>query len=159
MSSRQKKCTHPSLVVGVSPCGAESRYTRPDWKRRVAAETASSRIPKDGPESEPDSATFTFPAAIALPNDDLALNPNHPPQSFRSWHNMKERNKVTCDRKTLYVARPRSVPKSMTPVSEWIEPAGLPKRRGKRVNAQAAAQPPKYDDVLEYLRAFYHGFE
>ncbi|KAF3762313.1 hypothetical protein M406DRAFT_347447 [Cryphonectria parasitica EP155] len=153
MAPRQKKCIHPSLTVDVSPHGAEAGYKRPDWKRRAAATTSSGRFPWDGPKEEPASHLFTFPAPLVLPDDDLAQDPGQPPQSLRSWHNMPERNHATCNRKTVYVARPPAIPESLSVMSKWIEPAAA------AAAAAAAVQPPKADDILAYLGAFYHGFE
>lgn len=152
-------CSHPSLVTGTSAHGNEAGYQRPDWKRRVAATTPSGRFPKDGLEQEPGTLAFAFPGPLVLPGDDLAYDPSHPPQSLRSWSSLKERNKVTYNRKTIYVARPPSISKELSEISEGITPAVLAEKKGKKKVVQGAVRPPRFEDTLEYLRAFYHGFE
>lgn len=155
-----QKCNHSSLVTGVSPYADEVGYQRPDWKRRVAATTPSGRFPKDGPQEEPVEFAFTFPAPLVLPRDDLAYDPSHPPQSLRSWSNLKERNRPTYHRRTVYVARPPSVSGELSGISDWIQPAGESgEKMAKNGVVPRAARPPQLEDVLPYLRAFYHGLE
>lgn len=156
MASAQQTCSHASLVADVSPNGHEAGYKRVDWKRRTAATTPSGRVPKVTCEQEDEQQSFAFayPAPLVLPEDDLACNPTYPPQSFRSWKHQKERNRVTCDRKTIFVARSPRVSKNLSDMVEWTGPT-----ESRRASVQREVPPPQFDDVLEYLRAFYHGFE
>lgn len=100
-----------------------------------------------------------FPAPLVLPGDDLALDPNSPPQSLASWLREKHRNKFTPERKTLYVANVPGVSQDVQTASQWAEPE-------KRVNGEAKKgkvdlpdhiKPPNADELREYLGAFYHG--
>lgn len=105
-------------------------------------------------QEEPHLSSFIYPAPLVLPEDDLACDPSYPPQSFRSWHNLKARNKVTYDRRTIYVAKPPRASERLSGLAEWDGPAG-----SKRGTLQLKLAHPNFDDVLAYLRAFYHGFE
>lgn len=100
----------------------------------------------------------TFPAPLALPTDDLSLDPVYPPQSLRSWASLKERNRVTQDRKTIYVAKPPLISEDASYMTTWATPTLSGKAKGKkRTTAQARVQPPQFDDIVDYLRASYHG--
>lgn len=162
------KCTHSSLVVDVCSNADETGFQRLDWKRRLAATTPSGRIAKNGQEEESDTFASTFPGPLVLPEDDLAYDPSQPPQSLRSWSNLKGRNRVTYDRKTIYVAGPPLISEGVSAMSEWITPkfakiwekeGGKQKGKGKKEVARDDVQTSSLDDTLEYLRAFYHGFE
>lgn len=156
------RCSHSSLVVDVSPTGDEAGYKRLDWKRRVAATTPSGRVSKSNQTDEPRELASTFPGPLVLPGDDLAYDPSHPPQSLRSWSNLRERNRVTCNRKTIYVARPPLISEGAFSTITRVTSTGLEcrkKGKAKKEARQGAVEPPPFDDTLEYLRAFYHGFE
>ncbi|KAJ4424804.1 hypothetical protein N0V82_000523 [Gnomoniopsis sp. IMI 355080] len=156
MTSVQQTCSHASLVADVSPNGHQAGYKRIDWERRTAATTRSGRVQKitSEQEGEQQSFSFAYPAPLVLPGDELACDPKYPPQSFRSWKHLKERNKVACNRKTIFVAGNPKLCKELSDMAEWTVPAG-----SKRGSAKPEVQSPQFDDVLEYLRAFYHGFE
>ncbi|PTU20369.1 hypothetical protein P175DRAFT_0517324 [Aspergillus ochraceoroseus IBT 24754] len=78
-----------------------------------------------------------FPAALILPDDDLALDPGYPPQCFQEWHDDKDRNPIQLRRKTVY----------LTP----------PSRSQCQSQSQFPISAPEPEDVLDYLSAFYHG--
>lgn len=154
-------CRHLSLVADCPSAGRDG-YVQPEWARRVAATTPSGRMPKDAPQQESETHRLTFPAPLALPADDLSLDPAYPPQSLRSWASLKERNKVTPDRKTIYVARPPHIPPDVSFMTAWATPTPSAKDKAKKktVPAQAGVQHPRlFDDTVEYLRAFYHGLQ
>lgn len=151
-------CRHLSLVVEGNEDG--DGYRQPEWTRRVAATSPSGRFPKDAPKKESESHKLTFPAPLALPEDELSFDPACPPQSVRSWALLKERNKATLNRKTVYVARPPSIPQNMSVMTSWATPTLSGKGQGKKTpTAEPSAQPPQFDDIADYLHAFYHGIE
>ncbi|KAE8444061.1 hypothetical protein EG329_000929 [Mollisiaceae sp. DMI_Dod_QoI] len=90
-----------------------------------------------------------FPAPLLLPEDDLALDPRHPTQSLRSWIQAEYRNKVTPERKTLYLAVPPGYETDVDFAKKWAQPRPKSKLSG--------IEQPKAQDILEYLQAFYHG--
>jgi archaemetzincin len=59
---------------------------------------------------------------------------------------LKERNPVTDERRTIYVVQPPSVAEETQTVQAWAEPASKP-----------TPARPQFQDVVDYLKAFYHG--
>lgn len=152
-------CQHLSLVADGLSAGSEG-YTQPEWSRRVAAAAPSGRVPKDAPKQEPKTHALAFPAPLALPEDELSLDPTYPPQTLRSWSVLKNRNKLTQQRKTIYVARSPTVSDDVLFMATWATPT-LPAstEAKKKAAVQAKLQTPLLEDVVDYLRAFYHGLD
>lgn len=44
-------------------------------------------------------------------------------------------------------------------MTEWAMPIGLSDTKGKGKAALKNVQPPRFEDTLDFLRAFYHGFD
>lgn len=160
MPSARLACRHVSLVVD-TPSRDDDGYSQPEWGHRVAATTPSGRFPKDAPKQEPETHRLTFPAPLVLPDDELSYEPTYPPQSLRSWASLTHRNKLTPDRKTVYVARTPSIPEHMPFMLDWATPTFPAKGKGKKrtVATRVSSQPPQFDGIVDYLRAFYHGLE
>ena len=177
MSALNSSCSHRELQVELSPYAATVGFRRPDLRKRIAATTPSGRYrptakatrktgvgePEDEKEREMDEqeSAFTFPAPLVLPNDDLALDPKYPPQSLRSWLQLKDRNKVTNQRKTIYIAAVPTIADDLSVMHKWSSPAltDEPDSRGKRKCAiESSIKSPKLQDLQDYLVAFYHGF-
>lgn len=148
-------CSHPNLVFSTSPHAKEAGYKRPALAQRIAATTAQGTAKgtglKKGSAAEKVEDSPTFPAPLILPGDDLSCDPNYPSQSFRSWTREPERNKVTPERRTIYIAAPPEVEPGLEFVQRWTHPR-VKNRAGSRV-----ADRPTTEDVLSYLKAFYHG--
>lgn len=144
-------CHHVALVVDSAPEGIGGGYRRPEWSRRVAATTPLGRFPKDAPKQETETHKWAFPAPLALAEDELSFDPAYPPQSLRSWASLRERNKVTRERKMVYVARPPIIPQDMSYMVGWATP-------DKKCAAQPTVQP-RFEDIVDYLHAFYHGLQ
>jgi archaemetzincin len=85
-----------------------------------------------------------------LPDDELALDPKYPAQSLRSWLRDKDRNAVTPERKTVYVAAPPLVrlKDGADFAADWCKPQDVD---GGELTA------PAVGPLLRYLSAFYHG--
>lgn len=93
-----------------------------------------------------------FPAPLVLPGDAIAIDPKESGQSLRSWHREKHRNKVTTERRVLYVAAPSAAsPEVDDIVNSWTKVIEHP--------SGALHPSPRPSDVIEYLEAFYHGME
>ncbi|KAF7178199.1 hypothetical protein CNMCM7691_006871 [Aspergillus felis] len=86
---------------------------------------------------------------LVLPGDDLALDPEYPPQSFQEWLDDEDRNEVTKDRRTVYVVAPPDYDEDARFAQAWTYP-----RVGK---AQHQLVRPTPQDIVGYLAAFYHG--
>ena len=163
MSTSPSKCPHHNLQTQPSQHAEHVNYLRPTAARRLAATTKSGRVAAANklqaatgfqraiPTAEAELAS-SFPAPLVLPGDDLACDPKCPPQSFR-WLHEKERNKPTSARKTLYVAAVPEITPKMRHMKGWSNP---------RVNHDAGTDKASVADVadfIDYLRAFYHGFD
>ena len=136
-------CIHRKLCLESSSHASQAGYKTPTEQQRLSAALAhSSKKANDVPRAT------TFPAPLILPDDDLALDPKCPPQSLRQWIRLKERNPVTPERRTVYVAASPAAGPGVDFVRTWAIPAG---------SNSCDVQPPKTTDIAEYLAAFYHG--
>lgn len=143
--SRDVHCDHLSL------CSASSAHAKSVGFRRPAAQqraVAAGR--KRGDALEPDDS---FPAPLVLPGDDLSFDPKAPSQSLLSWVRLNERNKVTPERRVLYIAGPPEATADVPFVHRWSVP------QHQRPTEQADLTQPSVKDVMDYLAAFYHGME
>jgi archaemetzincin len=146
-SKATTRCSHSSLTYGPTAHAAEVGFEQQTHQQRLTATTPRGTL-KSVPKTNTDPVG-TCPAPLILPDDDLALDPKHPPQSLRSWLQGKWRNVVTPETRTIYLAMPPEYDTDMESIKKWAQP-----RQKKKV---PAIQQPKAQDVLEYLEAFYHG--
>ncbi|RHZ54887.1 uncharacterized protein CDV56_106393 [Aspergillus thermomutatus] len=143
MSSEQR-CSHSSICYNTSPHATEVGYKQPSQKQRTAATRPAA---SQGQYGRIDPSIF--PAPLVLPGDDLALDPEYPPQSFQEWLDEEDRNEVTSDRRTVYVVAPPDYDEDAYFAKAWTSP-----RVGK---AQHQLVRPNPQDIVGYLAAFYHG--
>jgi archaemetzincin len=151
----KSKCSHKNLLLSSSRNASVAGYKRPTFAQLTAAATASGSLKKDissklTKEAEAKHAS-AFPAPLVLPEDDLAWDPKCPPQSVRSWVREKARNEVTNRRRTVYFVGPPAWDEECQIVEKLLDP--LVKPEGK----EKAIEHPDTEDVLDYLKAFYHG--
>ncbi|KAG6853813.1 hypothetical protein C0991_001059 [Blastosporella zonata] len=139
-------CKHAVLTFEISPHAEHAGYIRAPAEKLVAAALPS------GTASKQTSSTSisTFPAPLLLPSDELALDSHCPPQSLRSWLREKDRNPLTSDRNVIYVAAPPRIDSNADFMRSWAHPQthGSP---------SADVTIPSFEDVVDYLKAFYHG--
>jgi archaemetzincin len=142
---------HPaqSQFAGVSPHD-RAAAAAPSVRRRAVRDFEALGLPADG-------FAATFPAPLVLPDDDLALDPEYPPQSLREWRGERERNKVGAEgRRTIYVVGPPVVEDGGQNgfMKSWAEcDVG-----GADAKATVVSKTSEWEkDVVEYLEAFYHG--
>ena len=145
-------CDHKNLTFEPSTYAVEVGYKRPTQAQRAAACTPSGRNPKKLAASTTSDDPATFPAAQILPDDDLALDPSYPPQSLLSWTREKLRNKITPERKTIYVAAPPGVHPDVSFVQKWNEPQ-IPRQMISGVSLGSL----QIEKIVDYLSAFYLG--
>ncbi|KAI9742139.1 MAG: hypothetical protein M1834_000529 [Cirrosporium novae-zelandiae] len=153
-------CNHDTLILESSGYVSKVDYTRPAEQQRAAATTAQGRINsnpkgkrKRGVENAPEFLlSELFPAPLVLPGDDLALDPQYPSQSLRSWVREKERNKVTSERNTVYVAASPEVGADVNFIRAWSEV-----QQQDNENHPPYPTQPQVQDVVDYLSAFYYG--
>lgn len=144
-----RNCPHKILYHDPSPFAELAGYVHPSPGKRAAAMTASGRAQKNKGSPAPST---TFPAPLVLPHDDLNYDPDCSPQSFKSWLQLKERNKMQPGggRGTLYVGRVPQIGKDVEFMRDWTKPIPADPQ-------VAMPQSPDTELFIEYLKAFYHG--
>ncbi|KAL4966595.1 archaemetzincin [Aspergillus stella-maris] len=171
-------CSHSKITYAPSPHASEVGYVQPSKQARLDATKPSAAQSNSSSRSKSITKTKKpkllapltrtdiqhFPAPLVLPDDDLALDPEYPAQSYQEWYDEEERNSVTARRKTVYVVRPPGVVRSIGEVQDWAVPiaARQAKAQGKArgessENATVEEVQPNIEDVQEYLSAFFYG--
>ena len=144
-STKSSTCAHKTLAFEPSAHANEAGYRRPSAQQRA---TAAGLKKGEGIDET------AFPGPLVLPNDDLAWDPKWPAQSLRSWIREKDRNEVTPERKTIYVAAPPKIDKDVAFMNDW----SVPLANGRLSNGgEKNVLYPRAEDVVDYLAAFYHG--
>jgi archaemetzincin len=141
------RCNHDRLHLDPSPNAVESNFKQISAQKRIAATTLDGRVTGKSPSTE-ESRTLAqaFPGPLILPGDDLSYDPDYSPQSVRAWKRLNERNTVSPERKTIYVASPPDT--DLTYVREWSQPA---------TGSSRPIPHPSQADIVGYLGAFYNG--
>ncbi|KAI1322859.1 hypothetical protein F5Y16DRAFT_26030 [Xylariaceae sp. FL0255] len=170
MAPAKAACDHESLLqLESSPWAEEAGFERRDIEKRLAAATTSGRNPLADPSKSAsalkklyrdtaEKLSTTFPGPLVLPFDDLNWEPKYLPQSVRSWHAEIHRNRPDAERKTIYVAATPTISLGTgTPelgaMEDWTSPTNAATKELKDL------EPPSVDSSIQYLKAFYHGFE
>lgn len=148
---KSSACRHGDLQLDVSAHAGQAEFARPPPAKRIAAATPSGRV-EPGQGTAAQALTTTFPGPLVLPDDDLASDPACPPQSLRSWLRDKNRNPLTAQRKTLYLAATPRITRDVAFMTRWAAPKHQPR-------SQKPLASPSAADVAAYLRAFYHPLE
>ncbi|KAL9098292.1 MAG: hypothetical protein Q9163_006025 [Psora crenata] len=139
-------CAHAILTFSPSVHASKAGYTRPTPNQRATA----AGLKKGQLVSE-----SAFPAPLVLPNDDLAYDPKWPAQSLRSWIREKDRNEVTPQRRTIYIASPPEItPEVRNHVATFSAPL-RPQHAGSE--PRTVVPNPGVQDLVDYLAAFFHG--
>ncbi|KAK6827047.1 hypothetical protein RU639_004505 [Aspergillus parasiticus] len=140
-------CTHSSICYTSSPHARTAGFKRPEkGERLAAAEPTEALLPEE--EYTFDTPEI-FPPPLILPGDDLAEDPEYPPQSYREWFRDEERNPVTGKRRTVYVVPAPLVGDEVSFMKSWSMP--------RDVGETPRVHTPKLLDILDYLAAFYRG--
>ncbi|KAL3463554.1 hypothetical protein BJX64DRAFT_276435 [Aspergillus heterothallicus] len=152
--TQESACSHSKIIYTPSPHATQIGHAQPTLKQRQDAMHAAAPLSKSRLRLRPDQLITDvdiFPAPLVLPGDDLALDPEYPPQSFREWVDEEERNAVTARRRTVYVVSPPGVDSGMDGlgVEGWACP--------RDIDSALMAPFPETSDVVDYLSAFYHG--
>ena len=141
-------------MLSPSPHAVKAGYDRPKLAERIAATTPRGSVNSISGKvvaTQGVREASTFPAPLVLPEDELAWDPTCPSQSFRSWSQLKQRNAVTPERRTVYFAGPPSIDHSVEHIRKWSQP------RVKRGVKEKVVNFPQAEVVRSYLEAFYHG--
>lgn len=179
--SKLTACNHTALLFEPSPFAELAGFERPEPRARIAATTPSGRAPpalrgKSSTDTtllkQAQKESQTYPGPLVLPHDALNYDPDgdEPAQSFRSWLHEKARNKVTPERRTLYVGAPPRIGEEVSFMKDWTRPnlassSGPPSKRPRTEKgtqpptSTSSLQSPTADETIAYLRAFYHGLD
>ncbi|KAL7921373.1 hypothetical protein ACQKWADRAFT_295584 [Trichoderma austrokoningii] len=150
-------CKHTSLYLDVSPHASKAGFKRPNRRRRISAATRGRRALKEVElltSKELLEDEMAFPGPLVLPGDDLAEDPEYPPQDFNEWRDEEERNPVTKERKTIYIMPSPWVESSVSKMQTW----SVCNSSAKEQDAQAVCSPD-IQDIAEYLSAFFYGMD
>ncbi|KAK4161378.1 hypothetical protein QBC43DRAFT_323924 [Cladorrhinum sp. PSN259] len=156
-------CKHVNIQVEVAEQAAfEPSFKRPAHGERVAASKPDNRVDlrqQKGQQLQSIDLAVTFPAPLVLPDDLLDFPENSeddPPQTMHSWMRIGRPITARSRKKTIYVAPVPQISDdpSVSYMREWISP-----QHPQATKKDKDAQPPKAEDVCDYLRAFYHPLE
>ncbi|KAF2472373.1 uncharacterized protein BDR25DRAFT_283780 [Lindgomyces ingoldianus] len=157
MAAPREQCAHEALQLEPSTFAEKAGFERSNVHRRIAATTKSGKRLASAQVSNV-ALPSTFPGPLVLPNDDLALDPKWPPQSFRSWLLEKQRNKPTSQRQTFYIAAVPEIPANMAFMKEWVRPNNVLKgSRKPKASSVGDFASPEIGNFVDYLGAFYRG--
>ncbi len=146
-------CEHTSLLLTPSSHAVQAGYSIPTPHQRSTAAsvpTPTRRTPKNAAKGAHIVSAASFPAPLILPGDDLAEESDDSQQAVGEWLNMKDRNRITSRKKTIYVAAPPNVGADVDFIRLWSHPRRQP-------DLEHSIKTPPIEDVIEYLKAFYHG--
>jgi len=155
--AKTKTCTHEKLTFTPSSHASNAGYKQATPRQIAVATTAQGKIssPLSTFLRETEEHASTFPAPLVVPNDELSWDPTYRGQSLSAWIRGSYRNEVIRDRRTLYVVPPPSFGKGLEGAENWKTPILKKGKTPKRV--EWTKKDPQ--NVLDYLRAFYHGLE
>ncbi|BCS30558.1 uncharacterized protein APUU_80861S [Aspergillus puulaauensis] len=159
---QQLPCPHDKITYTPSPHARQVNYYQPSKQERQNATKLAPSSSSSASASKRKSSVLApptrtdlenFPGPLVLPGDDLAFDPEYPPQSFQEWLDEEERNPVTPRRKTIYFVEAPGVDSRVSEVEAWTRP-NVPDLDSHSAGAVA---PPASEDVTDYLAAFFHG--
>lgn len=153
-------CQHSSLYCDALPHPLDGGFKRPTSQKRLAAATRSGRVTAKVQTAVAQDAfndDETFPGPLVLPDDALAIDPEDPPQSLKSWLMTVDGqgHRVSHRRKTLYIIPP---PTMSDEVKELMKDWALPKipKGHKLPGIPQGISEPEVTTLKDYLAAFYH---
>ncbi|KAL7944002.1 hypothetical protein V8C42DRAFT_327482 [Trichoderma barbatum] len=158
-TKQHEVCKHSHLYLDVSPHASKVGFKRATERQRILAATKDGRFTQKLnllTTKELFEDGMTFPGPLILPDDDLAEDPEWPPQDFREWRGEEERNPVTRERKTVYIVPSPLITQEVSRMQTWS--VCSPQNVTNKLDMQVA-EPPKMQDILEYLSAFFYGMD
>lgn len=148
-------CSHGPLgniEVQASSHATIAGFVPKSEAQRAAAATAHGKVSKVVADGLKAVNPHTFPGPLILPDDDLALDPKYPPQTLRQWANLERQHDHDPNRNTIYFAAAPGTASHARFIQSWTK---IQADIGKPI--LKSAPPSMFDNVLEYLQAFYHG--
>ena len=134
---------------------AAMKVDQPARKKAKTGNKSTNLSSEAGRTSNTLPLSSTFPAPLVVPGDELSFGVQEPAQSVQDWLELDCRNPVNSRRKTIYIVAPPAVADEVDFVNDWSVPDVV--SCSKRGKTKVHALQPSVEDVVEYLRAFYHG--
>ncbi|TFB01826.1 Archaemetzincin-2 [Trichoderma ghanense] len=157
LGSMKQACQHSHVYLDGSPHASKVGFKSATERQRLLAATKDGRVGKTAElltAREAFGDGMIFPGPLVLPDDDLAEDPEYPPQDLKEWRDEEERNPVTPERKTIYIVPSPSIAPEVSKMHTWSACSNQP---STAKHDMQAAEPPKIQDLIEYLSAFFHG--
>ncbi|KAI9666428.1 MAG: hypothetical protein M1821_004364 [Bathelium mastoideum] len=155
-SDAQRKCLHETLCFEPSSYAAEVSFERPGVVAQKEAQKICPELKHQRGYTSyllDNRLPSAFPTPLILPGDDLACDPDHEAQNFKSWKKDTERNEVTEERNVIYMIAPPEIDSEVDFLKAWASPqSSIDTETVANVTLQ-----PKMEDILAYLEAFYTG--
>ncbi|KAK0386099.1 hypothetical protein NLU13_5936 [Sarocladium strictum] len=149
-------CTHQVLYCDTSEDASKNTsWNRPDENARLAAKTLNGLPPSARPDDVPKPSSF--PGPLVMPDDALAIDPDQEPQGLHEYVNADYRNRVTPQRKTIYVFDAPDVAPGIAHARTWQDPVIPPGPENQPPAEALGVQKPVVQDLAAYIEAFYHG--
>lgn len=155
----KRVCKHSHLYLDVSPHASKAGFKRATERQRSLAATKNGRVGEKLElltRKEIFEDGKAFPGPLILPDDELAEDPEWPPQDFREWKDEEERNPVTRERKTIYIVPSPSIAQDVSKIQTW---SACNTQNSTKKQDMQAAEPPKMQDMMEYISAFFYGMD
>ncbi|KAL2026922.1 hypothetical protein VTO58DRAFT_111013 [Aureobasidium pullulans] len=130
-------------------CKHEKQMLQPSRAAQHTGYRRSNRLERAKAAGVVDVSLFEdadFPGPLVLPNDEIDLDPDYPPQSFSDWQKLITPKSLPFKRKKVYLVPPPA----------WTEKASFSYRNEWH---HRHLLPPGSESIVEYLAAFYQGFE
>ncbi|KAH9216102.1 hypothetical protein DL95DRAFT_522976 [Leptodontidium sp. 2 PMI_412] len=189
-SKPASQCTHPTLCYTTTHHAQKAGYVRPTLSQRLAAATPAGTFttplpkysnpdPNSYPDTDPNSSSESdtesklYPAPLVLPGSEISLYPQARGQSLRGWLRNGNVNRVTEERKVIYISLPPGYGEGVEAMRGWTVPVGFGDanqgmgkgkgkekgRGGNRGNGKRMGMGLDYELVARYVGVFYHGLE
>jgi archaemetzincin len=145
------------LHVDPSPNAVEAGFKGLSKRQIICAATSDGKYPTTWSLLTPIQLfndANTFPAPLVLPNDDLDIDPEWPPQSVKEWRHEEERNSITRARKTIYLVAPPEITDEMSPMRDWTNSNSSAKSNHGGITNKCEL---KASDFVDYIASFYYG--
>ncbi|KAL7793818.1 hypothetical protein V8C37DRAFT_78349 [Trichoderma ceciliae] len=158
-TNTKRACKHTHLYLDISHHAYKVGFKRPTERQRLLAATKDGRIGKRSQlltSRDPFRDGMAFPGPLILPDDDLAEDPELPPQDFREWRDEEGRNPVTRERKTIYIVPSPLIVQDVSKIRTW---SVCSSQKPTRKQDTQAIKPPDIQDMMEYISAFFHGMD
>ncbi|PVH79161.1 hypothetical protein DL98DRAFT_560847 [Cadophora sp. DSE1049] len=155
-SNTSSPCNHETLCFTSTTHAQAAGYVRPTLDQRLAAATPigvlnpKAKTTSQITQAEDEKERRIYPAPLVLPSSEISLYPREQGQSLRSWLRNNHVNRITEEKKTIYISLPPGIGEGVEFMRGWTVPKG---KRGK------GGLELDYELVAKYVEVFYHGLD